>query len=503
MRRLLLVAIVGAAFAGLATAEEDLLALAREYESLLTDRTEPGYGRKEEILDGIADLASPAARRVLDSLLERYGAADRRGASQILAASVRRGGPREVDAAIAWVESRRDALLLGMLSRILAAAREPDARAHLRGDGLARAAPPVKAQAARALGLLRDAEAVAPLLLLLKEPDPRVKSEAMEALGAIADPRGVLPLSVFLRDEDWRLRATAARALGAIRDPRALAPLLRAIEGDPTAIVVESAAAALALLDRPEAIPAVLARLESAGTDDMRLSDVLARALRSLSGRDFGTEAAAWRAWWEDAKTRPFQKAPPDPGGTTVPGLRYYDFPLRSSRVVFLLDASRSMGWNGRLDAAKAELIRVIESLPRETRFNLVTYSDAAVRWAPRLQEAKPSVVRRAAEFVDRVQPDNGTNSWAGLLAALGDEEADTVFFLSDGHPSVGDVVDPELILAEVRSLNRWRRVRIHAVALLLGDPPPMFAGRENPDLAVEFMRRLAAENDGEFKVVR
>jgi len=63
--------------------------------------------------------------------------------------------------------------------------------------------------------------------------------------------------------------------------------------------------------------------------------------------------------------------------------------------------------------------------------------------------------------------------------------------------------VDPEELLAQVREMNRWRRVRIHAVALLKGEPPPVLASLEDGAAAASFMRRLAEENGGKFKDVR
>jgi hypothetical protein len=45
--------------------------------------------------------------------------------------------------------------------------------------------------------------------------------------------------------------------------------------------------------------------------------------------------------------------------------------------------------------------------------------------------------------------------------------------------------------------------VRIHAIALLRGIPPPTMASLEDPVAAASFMRRLAEENGGQFKEIR
>ena len=35
------------------------------------------------------------------------------------------------------------------------------------------------------------------------------------------------------------------------------------------------------------------------GDTDRRMKERLAACLKSLTGQDFGTNAAAWRAWWQ------------------------------------------------------------------------------------------------------------------------------------------------------------------------------------------------------------
>jgi Mg-chelatase subunit ChlD len=186
-----------------------------------------------------------------------------------------------------------------------------------------------------------------------------------------------------------------------------------------------------------------------------------------------------------------------------VSGPRYYGFPVRSSRVAFVVDVSRSMSWNGRLETAQQELKQVLEHLPSGTRFNVLTYSDAAFSWAEKLVPATPENVRRAVRHVERLAPVAGTNIYDGLRLALKDEEVDSIYFLSDGSPTMGPVVDPDSILAEIAAMNRWRRVRIHTVALVKGDPPPGFGLAEDPARAAAFMKRLAEANDGTFREVR
>lgn len=488
---------------GLLEAADDLPSLVREYESLMGLRDDQGYGAQQEVLERIADCRTPEARAALQTLLTQYGRADRRRAALLLAALVRRGSPRDIDKAITWVEREsRDPLLLELLHRVLAGAQEPAARAWLRTDALKKATPRVKAQIVRALAEQGDSVNVLPLLKLLREPVLLVRMETLEALGRLQATNAIAFIEAFLQDEDYQLRDAAARALGRIGDKRGVACLRKALE-DPVPRVAESAAYALGRIGDAEPIPDLIRGLARHKKTDLRLADAFMRALQAISGKDIGDDAELWQSWWLTVKDKPFVKAKTKPGRKTVPGLRYYDLPIRSSRLIFVLDVSRSMSWNDRLTAAKEEIVKVLERLPPKTRFNVIMYSDHAWSWKPQLTAAKSGQVKSANGFVRSQRPVNGTNAYDALAAAFRDPDADTIFFLSDGHPSVGAVTDPDLILLQVRDWNRYRRVRIHAIALMRGEPPAAFRGMENAERATSFMRRLADENDGLFKEVR
>lgn len=504
---LLVVAATSVAGAGPAAADavDDLV---ERYRAVAGRHDDEAYASQRASLFALADVATPAARRALERLVaaERGapgGVSDRRRLLLLLAALVRHGGPAEVDFAVRTVEAERDPFLVSSLARVLGEAQEPEARAHLRGPALARAVPAVKAQVARALGAQGDPEAVVALLAVLREDDVDVRVEALLALGELHDASAAAPMVAFLGSPDAVQREAAARALGVLGSARAVPALLAAL-ADPAPRVVESAAGALGLLGSPTAVTPLIDRLAVVRGKDLRVEEALERALVRLTGKpDLGADPDLWRAWWAENRDRTAGPTSNPNAPTTVSGPRYYGFPVRSSRVVFVVDVSRSMGWNGRLELAQKELKEVIEHLPATTRFNLVAYSDTAEAWGKALVPATPENVRRAVRFVERLAPVGGTNIHDGLRLALADPDADTVFFLSDGTPTVGSVVDPDQILGEVRDTNRRRRVRIHTVALVRGDPPPRFAGQEDPTAAAEFMRRLADDNEGSTRAVR
>lgn len=476
-------------------------ALRSAWQALAGRSDDAGHAAQRELAQQAA-AGGEATRALLWEWLAAAGAGQRAQALILMAALAQEGSPADLERVLQHVEHAQDARLAQRLDGVVAGARQPATRRHLREVLLPRAAPALRGALARAVGAQRDPEGLAPLLALLGAPLPDVRLDAVDALGLLGDARALGPLQALLGQADAVLRAAAARALGMLASERAL-PALRARLEDPEPRVVEAAATALGLLGRPEAIDALVARLARAEGADLRVADSLARALERISGLQLGVEAAPWQAWWEVARLAPFARGGPAPGGRTLEGLRYHGFPVRSSRLVFVLDVSRSMGWNGRLERAQQELVRVLEALPRSTRFNIVAFSDRPWRWEAGLVAATRGAVRRATEFVRRQQPLAGTASHEALAAAFADLEADTVFFLSDGQPAGATLRDPDLILADVAQWNRTRRVRVHAIAFMIGATPAGFAGLEDPARALDFLRRLSAENDGEFTELR
>lgn len=481
---------------------ETLPDLVKEYESWLASQEERAYVEQRNVLERIADQSTPASQAALRGFLNLHGQADRRRASLILAALLRRGEPQDLDHAVRWVERSRDELLREALPETLLAPMLPSTRAHLRDSILRASTPPIKAQVIRALGMRGDPGDALALVPLLREENLDVRTATFEALGVLRADRAVPMLLVFLSHEDWRVRAAAARSVGAIGGDAAW-PALRRVLADAHPRVVEAALIALGRAENLDGVPDLIEVLRRVRESDLRLQDAVVRALEGLSGRPLGSDPDVWASWYETVKGQPYVRPAPAPPAPTVEGARYYGFPVRTSRVVFVVDVSRSMGWNGRLDTAIAELEQVINKLPPRTHFNVISYSDRATAWRTSLAPTTPGNIRSALSFVGRLAPINGTNAYEALERAFREEDADTIFFLSDGHPSVGPVIDPELILLAVRQWNRHRRVQIHGLALVRGDPPAAFAGMEQQDRAEEFMRRLAAENDGRTRVLR
>lgn len=88
--------------------------------------------------------------------------------------------------------------------------------------------PDLRWQAANALARIRDGIAVATpgLLPMLDDKDPLVRANAARALGVAKSAQAIDPLIKLLADKDERVVAGAVTALGAIGDARAVDPLI-------------------------------------------------------------------------------------------------------------------------------------------------------------------------------------------------------------------------------------------------------------------------------------
>ena len=86
----------------------------------------------------------------------------------------------------------------------------------------------MQAQAAYALGLLKDERAVKPLISALNDDQSQVQAQAAYVLGQLEDKRAVEPLINALKDDKYEVREQAAFALGQLKDERAVGPLIDA-----------------------------------------------------------------------------------------------------------------------------------------------------------------------------------------------------------------------------------------------------------------------------------
>ncbi|MBV8644819.1 MAG: HEAT repeat domain-containing protein, partial [Candidatus Eremiobacteraeota bacterium] len=184
--------------------------------------------------------------------------------------------------------------------------RAPSARAALLAN-VGHAHPKVRRAVADALGGWRDAEAASALLALRDDPSYFVVASSLHALGKTRDARAFDALAAGLATPSWNatIAAGAARGLGALADARALAPLEDALRTEQPEPLRRAAVGALAqlgtlvestrtaaveaverALDDPAYLVRVSAYVAAEKLDDVRLLGILdRRAVTENDGR--------------------------------------------------------------------------------------------------------------------------------------------------------------------------------------------------------------------------
>lgn len=309
---------------------------------------------------------------------------------------------------------------------------------------------------ARLLGQLGDAASVAAYRSAMeKEEDPLVLAELIR-IRAKRGGEGILDLlRERLQSPQWPVRATAIRALAELASREALDLLV-------------------------ERMP----------KEDGRLLDDIAEVLRRLTGQDLAPEPDPWRIWWEKNRAAwapPAERKEGEAASAAAKEGTVYFYGIRTSskRIVFCVDVSGSMdfpldGANGkeppRIETAKRELGRALASLPEEAQFNVVVYNAEVKVWKKRMQPATLANKQAARKYVERLEPSGATNIFDALLTSMevaapegrGSEEpeADTIYFLTDGQPTHGRIIDPNQILEEITDRNQLLGIVIHTVGV-------------------------------------
>lgn len=360
-----------------------------------------------------------------------------------------------------------------------------------------------------ALAARKEKASVPRFIELTKDKEVAVRCAAMEALGDFKEEAVVDIGIAALQDKTWQVRSSAAKVLFQVRAQRSIEPLIVAME-----------------------------------VEEGRLLKDYSLALEEITGKFYGMRTEQWRKWWNTNVNR--FKIPTDeqlektkakraenaaiyspPGSTS-----YHGIESPSRRVLFIIDVSGSMEAQviererfedgdypsmSRIDIVKTELQRTIEGLEPYVELNILSFATEVKPWKKKLVKCNVLNRKSAMEWVGRLEAIGGTskeglaragltgsanlemgktNTYGVLMRALDVENrgaqdddyevsVDTIFFLSDGRPTVGELVDPDDILREVRLANELRKVVIHTIAL--------------GEFQKEFMKTLARQNNGVF----
>jgi len=406
---------------------------------------------------------------------------------------------------------------------VLSKTEDPEVLQWLRTAGVADRDSMVRAHVARVLGNLKDAASRPTFEAMLDDQHWLVRANAASALGALADPASAPALIAKIDDPNpkaWISKADAAATLGPATSKAtvAVAGKLNA----PDWQVRLTACRALAKMGDKDAVDPLIDRLD---IESGRLRNEIHRALKAVTHENFGPNPQTWREWWKKQKPSGIPPEPPKvdnpeddryakPKPLKPDEPSYYGRRIFSQSILFVLDLSKSMETymevppevqakmgklpkGPRILIAKGAVKQTLEKLADRTRFNIVFFSTRVRPWQKTLVVAG-GMKQQAASTVDGQALEDETNIFGALRAAVGlhekatitadlDPIPDTIYFLTDGTPTRGEITDTETILSWMREVNRFAKVQLNVIAM----------GSLGLDLP--FLQRLAAENGGDF----
>jgi hypothetical protein len=217
--------------------------------------------------------------------------------------------------------------------------------------------------------------------------------------------------------------------------------------------------------------------------------------LTEITKQEFKLNAAAWKEWWDGAK-KSFTY-PPMARGIVVRAREagspssYYGLPLFAQRIVFVFDTSGSMA-GPRLAAGQRELVNAITSLPAEASFGIIVFNSRVDAWQKRLVPATKDNKDAATRFIGGLAAREQTGTYDALTAAF-NYDAEAIYLLTDGAPTIGRLVEPSDIVNAITHGNLARRLSIYTIGVDVGPEGELFDA---------FLKGLAEQNYGQYRRV-
>jgi hypothetical protein len=228
------------------------------------------------------------------------------------------------------------------------------------------------------------------------------------------------------------------------------------------------------------------------------------RSLSAMTGEAFGGHSNKWSAWWAKARETfepvPVARRTKVPLQATIawdePLPRFYDLPVYAQKVLFIIDRSSSMQivqqGEARIDRARREMEKAVVSLPEETEFGIIAFNSGATPFSSKLVLADDVEKSSAVTFAQSLVALGRTNCYGALALALeADPNLEAIYFLSDGEPTTGAIVDPQLIVQAITAQNQLHRTSIYTLGI---------DARGAHEI---FLQQLAAHNFGEYVSIR
>jgi len=350
--------------------------------------------------------------------------------------------------------------------------------------------PQIRGAVARALGELGGSQFLPELLQGAADPQHYVRAECARAIASLAPKEGFDMAVSLLADASWHVRIASVGILRNYPALRAVPPLIEAL-----------------------------------GREKGRLEEDIDDALRALTGQSGLKGPLAWQTWFDSHGRKELaegtgpRRAAPEPD-YVKPAPRSFP-PIYSKKFVFALDISESMlqpilvydqsstvAGSGvkekpKLRYVAESLVALIEQLEEDVEFDILLFADRTRAWKGSLQPVTAATRRSATTFLQEIMQGNArvTDLHRALDTMLShaderfakrayDSVLDTIYLITDGSPTSGQITDPNLLIDWFAERNRLHSIKVQVVSI------------EATDTDVDFLRRLAEENHGKVTFV-
>jgi hypothetical protein len=278
----------------------------------------------------------------------------------------------------------------------------------------------------------------------------------------------------LLRGSKWEIKIKAAEVVSFLDLSSAIPILVECLDSGPLLVRI-AVIKAMGRISDGAVVPILIERL---ARESGRAAWEIARALKKHTGTYFGIDFNLWSKWLKLRSGAgagvPLTVDSWQLESKTDTRYSFYGLPLDSHAVIFVLDVSGSMQ-GVKIKRLREEFSNTLSQLSDDHSVNVIFFNNAINKWRDRLLPGRVRDKRYGTSFGKLViqvpDPAGGTNLYGALMAALEDEEADTVVLLTDGEPTTGAIVDSEAILDEVMKRNRLVQTTIHTIAIGSADP--------------------------------
>lgn len=400
-------------------------------------------------------------------------------------------GPETVELGLKSLKNETSEVVILAAIDVLGAFRGKESRDPLR-EAAAKGRGEMSLFALLALGVDPTSEDIALLTELIEAKDDMVACQAALTLARAGDTAVRDKLIGLLAHKSHHRRIAAARGLTTMATPGARPKDAPKVDA------------------KPALAPLVKALAKAEGRE--RSDHIM--ALEAISGQRFGADRAAWEQLVGGTaadKIEPRQIEEP----------YIFGIPIRGERVVLVLSNSQRNENPVPFDVerlkelcqvpgafpivhsrlrtvgqfSKAHATRLIEDLPKGTRFELILFHELVQPLLGKLTSLNRGTQSKLATALEEAKPDARMNHYGALMAALdiaGTKDSaamksgpDEIIFVACNVPNFGEVSEPNQVAAAVALKARRRMVTIHTIGI--------------ETHAYEMMRTIAQQTGGTY----